>query len=413
MIPAHAAWTGLRHQRMIPSAEEVGEAAGVDEAAETGQHIAQTAAGGGTVTVSNVGSVSNTVERLSQNLHEVTTMSQEDSKATFTEDGNTNYLIASFTRLKVINYARLPDLVWRPIVTTGLFTPQSIAIDEDRGRLYIADPGAVKVVWYQLLAFDQRLLTDGRQHVAVVSMNARNIAVDLAGNLWVSGATTPVPPIEAVDAIWKQSRLNIEQASSTGLPIEPAPVWRSSWTNSNPYPLALDAFNIFYGNMAAGKEKGSVVKTTQEAPLTESADSLIPIADNVDSVFSVAVTPTLVFYGADNAIYGILKTKSTSSCGQDSSMCTVISEVAKKPTAMVWDGDGSIFLADNGNGAVYSFAAGSVSPHALEKVLDAADVWGLDMFRVSNDQSSARPEVQLRSSVLLVLVCLIAAFFVP
>jgi hypothetical protein len=380
----------------------------VEEAAEAGTDLAEDSANQVQSTDAN-DAVTNRLDRASQSLSRTISMSEEESKAYLTEDGNSNYVVASFPRLKVIQYVRLPDLTWRPLVTSGVFTPQSVAIDEERGRLYVADPGAVKVVWYQLLSFENKLLTDGRQHVAVVSMNARNIAVDLNGNLWISGATAPVPPAVAVDAIWKQSHLNIEQAVLSGNPIEPQPVWRSSWTNANPSPLGLDAFNIFFGNEGSGKEKGSVVQTTQEAPLTESTESLKAMADNVDTVYSVAVTPTLLFYAGDDAIYGVLKTKSTSSCGQDSSMCTVISTVAKKPTAMIWDGDGSIFVADNGNGAVYSFAAGSASPHALEKIMDAQDIWGLDVFRVSADQeqSAARRDATLRSSIWL-LLCLVS-----
>merc|ERR1719310_1142113 len=115
-------------------------------------------------------------------------------------DGETNYLIASFPELRAINYVRLPDMTWRPLVITGIMSPKSIVIDEERARMYVADTALAKIFWYQLIVLpDKTLISDGRQHVAVAAVNCRNIALDLQGELWFSGSSAPLPPVPSID----------------------------------------------------------------------------------------------------------------------------------------------------------------------------------------------------------------------
>lgn len=319
------------------------------------------------------------------------------------DDGATNYLIASFPKLRCVNYVRLPDLVWRPLVVSGVGAPAALVVDEERARLYIADGAVAKIVWYQLLSLPSgALITGGRQNVAVQAMGTRNLALDLAGNLWFSGKSLPPPPVPSTDAIWKQPWMTIDQSSISGTPIDPLPQWTNGHTQSTVSPLVLDAFNIYYGNDVEGKTKGSLVKASQSVPLADPKSGLSAMADNAEVTYSVAVTPTSLFYATDNAIYGVMKTKVGASCGATGSLCHVVTDLVKKPTSMLWDGDGTIYVADNGAGAIYSFASGSVSEHALDKIIDAGGVWGLDVFKVMKNQS-------LRAGVSL--LALITFFF--
>merc|ERR1719440_2156077 len=108
------------------------------------------------------------------------------------------------------------------------------------------------------------------------------------------------------------------------------------------------------------------------------------MADNKDETYSVVVTPTAVFYGIGGAIYGVLKTKSGGSCGATGELCAQITDLVKKPTGMIWNGDGTVYVADEGNGAIYEFASGSVSPHALTKVMDAGQVYGIGVYKTNS-----------------------------
>lgn len=305
-------------------------------------------------------------------------------KSMANDDSNTLYLIASFPELRVVNYVRLPDLVWRPLIAVGLTAPKAVVVDGDRMRVYVADAALAKISWYQLLALPSgQLISDGREHKAVQFMSVRNMALDLEGNLWFSGVSTPTPPMQPVDAVYKQPRLIIDQMALSGADIPPLAIWTSGVTQSTASPISLDAFNIYWGNDMDGSKKGSVVRAGQSGG---SASGLAPMADNSDTTYSIAVTPTAIFYGVDNAIYGVLKTKVGASCGSTGDLCKVVSDLVKKPTAMFWDGDGTVYVADNGAGAIYSFASGSVSPHALDKLIDAGQVWGLGVLNVVHDQ---------------------------
>merc|ERR1719198_525410 len=237
-------------------------------------------------------------------------------------------------------------------------------------------------------------------------MAVRNMALDLEGNLWFSGTSTPVPPIVPINAIWKQPLVVIDQGLLSGVPIDPLPQWTSQHTGSTASPLVLDAFNIYYGNDMDGQTKGSVVKAGQTVPTGDPSSGLVAMSDNAGTTYSIAVTPTALFYGADNAVYGVQKTKVGASCGATGDLCKVVTDLVKKPTAMLWDGDGSIYVADNGAGAIYSFASGSAGPHALDKIIDAGQVWGLDVLTVVKDSGAPRGASSAVLALLLVFSAL-------
>jgi len=107
------------------------------------------------------------------------------------------------------------------------------------------------------------------------------------------------------------------------------------------------------------------------------------LADNIERVTALALTPTYVFYAGDGNVYGVSRHKASGTCGQNRELCPAVlvqdgEEI--KPTAMLWDGDGTIYLADASLGAVLSFSAGSLSPHVMSKVADASGVWGLAYY---------------------------------
>eukprot|EP00438_Fugacium_kawagutii_P027857 Skav222290 [mRNA] locus=scaffold4688:35848:38700:- [translate_table: standard] len=74
------------------------------------------------------------------------------------------YLIASFPKDFKINYARLPDPTWRPLVVRNLTNPSVLAVDEQHKRLFVADQTANKIWWYQLQVVEPSkfLITDGQ-----------------------------------------------------------------------------------------------------------------------------------------------------------------------------------------------------------------------------------------------------------
>mmetsp|Transcript_52839 Transcript_52839/g.113191 ORF Transcript_52839/g.113191 Transcript_52839/m.113191 type:complete len:377 (+) Transcript_52839:178-1308(+) len=318
--------------------------------------------------------------------------------------GGGGYLIASFPSRHEVNYARLPEpLTWRPLVHSGLFEPKALCIDVENSRLFVADPTSERVYWYQLeVLADGRLLTDGRQRIAAHSVIARGLAVDGIGSLYIAGRSVGVPPnLPPMEAVFKQDAIAIATgAFATGsgdtAALPPPP---QLWTRMNtgaslalgatssasspelfePSGLALGAFDLFWGNAARGPGTGAVVKASMAPPANRPEDALEALADNVEGVISLVLTPNDVFYGASGGIYGVSQRKAGLGCGAESALCPLVA-ATPHPTGMVWDGDGTIYVADHGSGGVLSFPSGSKSLHSMRRVGEAGGIFSLALY---------------------------------
>mmetsp|Transcript_16933 Transcript_16933/g.31631 ORF Transcript_16933/g.31631 Transcript_16933/m.31631 type:complete len:364 (-) Transcript_16933:76-1167(-) len=301
-------------------------------------------------------------------------------------DGDSKWVVASIPPQRVVMYVHPPDTTWRPLVMSGLVSPKSIAIDKQRKRLYVVDTAVAKIYWYQLHAppDGKTLMTDGTQHLAVQGILARTIALGATGDLYFTGTTAPLPPDQPVDGVFLMDITTLANCEATGnYNVPPKQVWNKGITGSLPDALGLDAFNVWWGNQLDGDKKGSVVKASLTPPLVDPQQAITIKANNEATVYSLALTPTLVFYGAENAVHVIQKSKVGQDCGANG--CPLVSKTAQKPTAMVWDGDGTIFLADNEQGALFMFPSESRAGNVLEKFCDCADIFGMDVFEEPTD----------------------------
>lgn len=300
----------------------------------------------------------------------------------------TTFIVASFPEFKQVNYATTQEPIWRPLIAAGLLFPDTLCIDADNKRLYVADQSAGMVYWYQISTPGGRLVTDGQQHVAVRNVLARGLAVDNMGNLYVAGRSLAEPPLVPVDAIFKLNSISIATALSSGIEVPPTLIWTRNNTKIGgespqiyqPSGLAITPFNIFWGNAVRGQGTGTLVKAPLQPSPTSTQGSLSPLADNDDAVTSVVLTPRDVFFCAKGGVYGVPQTKIGADCGEGSSLCPL---VAKTPgaTAMAWDGDGTIFVADRAQGKVMSFPSGSIAQEKpVEPVAAAEGIWGLALL---------------------------------
>lgn len=303
------------------------------------------------------------------------------------------YIIGSFPGLRQVNYLKLPDLTWRPLLAVDLVNPQAIAVDKRNARLFVVDQPALKIYWYQLITLsDGRLISDGRQHVAVEGVEAKYVAVNDVGDLYFTGKLAAIPPMTSEQSVMKQDAI----ALATGLTTNPVSIWSVSMSGAEnarlyePSGLALDSFNVFWGNSVEGSTRGSVVRGSNPAPEVMPETHLNPMADNVNEVYSIALTALYVFYSGPGGIYGVPKSKVGASCGTDNAECRRVSATAQTPTSMVWDGDGTVYVADNGRSKVYSFAAGAIQNDiTMQPLVDANGIWGIDMLSITSAAVSA------------------------
>jgi sugar lactone lactonase YvrE len=95
------------------------------------------------------------------------------------------YLIISAPRLSKVVYMKVGDKgQTRPLVDSGLKSPQGLAIDQKRQKLYVTDPDSRKIFSYSLVFNNGVLLTDGKQTVAAQNVEARWVAVDGVGSIF-------------------------------------------------------------------------------------------------------------------------------------------------------------------------------------------------------------------------------------
>lgn len=300
------------------------------------------------------------------------------------------YFLASFPGFSSVNYVRLPDPTWRPLIL-GLISPTVVCTDQQNMRVFVADNPAGKVYWYQLKVLDgNTLVTAGPQRIAMNAFVARGLAVDSVGSLYAIGQASVLPPLTSTDALVKQDAVQIATSSTGVLPLDPIPVWTIDNTGapallSAAAPIALDAFNLYWGNQMEGTTRGVIVKGGKTVPGVDPVASLNPMANNVDSITSLALTPSAVFYGAPGAIYGVAKNKVGALCGTGGASCPLVSDAVQEPTGIVWDGDGTMYVADSGGGVLYSFASGSIGKHKLEKVVDASGIFDFDLIQIGAD----------------------------
>lgn len=291
-----------------------------------------------------------------------------------------------------MQYVNVPDWNWRPLVVTGLGEPKAIAVDHTNYRLFVADHAVPAIFWYQLQKLPNgKLITDGHQHLAVAEMKCHFMAVDNNGNLFYSGKWSPAMPQPSppLDAIFKHTAIQL----ATGDTVVGPQVWNRDNTGSTPKSytpgaLALDAFNLYWGNQESGRNHGAVVRAGQSAPEIQPETTVHQLADNTEQVFGIGLTTTFLFYGTPEGIYGVPKTKTTDVCTESS--CKLVSPLSTQATAMIWDGDGTMYVADHLLGKIYSFPSGSADKHNLEAQVDCPNVYGAAMLILSESKANCR-----------------------
>jgi hypothetical protein len=278
----------------------------------------------------------------------------------------------------IISAPRLSKVVWmklggegspkaQPLIEEGLRTPQGLAVDQKRKMLYVSDPDSKKIFAYFCKNKEGKLVTDGKQKVAAQNVESRWVAVDGAGNLFYS--------VERENLIQKVPADRLLRGDST-----PKTLYTGISVSqvSAPGGVAVDNFNIFWSNKAVGTVVGSVVKGMETPPDTNVAGSVRPIAKNAVKVYGVCLVNDNVFYTDHQFnIYGVKK------IGGD---ITTISNKLIKPRGITWDGDGTVFVADKGGNAVYSFPGNmeAITPQPLVKVVDFEDAFGVTVMSGAN-----------------------------
>jgi DNA-binding beta-propeller fold protein YncE len=254
----------------------------------------------------------------------------------------------------------------KTLIDAGLRHPQGIAVDHKRKRLYVADPDVQKIYSYQLVISDdgKTLMTDGRQQIASSNAESRWVTVDDLGNLFFSD--------EPRNLILKISAPKLLRGDH-----HPEVVYNGRLLHevSKPGGVAVDNFHLYWTNKHFGTQEGSLVAGLEHPSSSGSRNGLHLLSDNAVKSYGVCLALGNVYYTNDmHSLYGVKK--------EGGAKAVEITGDLDRPRGCAWDGDGTVFVADRGNNAVYSFAGNMDSLGATEvtKAFDAEDAFGLSVL---------------------------------
>lgn len=329
------------------------------------------------------------------------------------------WLLISSPMEKKICYTALKDFkasptgAVSPLIDAGLMNPQGIAVDKVGGHLYVADMDAGKIFRYQLAVKDGKLLTTGIQLTVVTGKIPRWVTVDMKQNLYYSepenGAVNKLDAgtiarlangeITADELVTRQEKE--EEALKTAeaqaalaklnvpptAPPDPKPEMLMLYQRGandhvvRPSGIATNGVNVYWGNEASGTSAGAVVAGDCDpvAPATstggdegEGAFSSVKLASNTNKVFGVCLTHSSVVYtDAARSVYGV---------GLSGGPVGTFTDQLEAPRGLVWDGDGTIYVADQAASAVLSFPSGKLGAAQMTRVTTLHDAFGLALL---------------------------------
>lgn len=241
--------------------------------------------------------------------------------------------------------------------------PMGVACDHSRHRLYVADPGKSAIMVGNLVVRNNRLRLKGVQEL-VSDVNVEWVAVNAVGTLFYTESSGNV--IWSLNSSAISARVGMD-TNSTNSTADPVALYTATDGTPVHTPQGV-ASNEFYVVWANSGNEDAVVQGREE---TDTA-SVSTLASGV--AYGVCLTSSRIFYTAEsNDVYSVDTT------GAD--LVTVTDEL-QSPRGCVYDGDGTVFVADHGDGKVYEFSGGSstLGARQLSLALEVTGAYGLTVY---------------------------------
>mmetsp|Transcript_71759 Transcript_71759/g.158695 ORF Transcript_71759/g.158695 Transcript_71759/m.158695 type:complete len:423 (+) Transcript_71759:187-1455(+) len=330
------------------------------------------------------------------------------------------FLIVSSPTERKIVYTQLKNFKTNTgrtyaLVDAGLKEPCGIAFDRRSGGLYVADRQAKAIYRYRITVKKEAgldpngdpqwsLATDGIQLPVLQDTQVEWVTVDVNGDVFYSDKGSKSInriPVFVIDALahGDQQRAMSLAAEARKLFFKKAP---SATVVTSPYALpiylgsinphvtvpaglASDGMRLYWANSESGRESGAVAmgEVDPHVPANLPAGVQRPpfpsfaVANNTNKGFGVAKSANMVFFSSSDqgrgVVYGVMDGE-----------YPVLAEFATglmSPRGLAWDGDQTLFVADEAGDTVYSFPVGRMTGDApLAKSAQLRGAFGVAIF---------------------------------
>eukprot|EP00438_Fugacium_kawagutii_P032136 Skav231554 [mRNA] locus=scaffold481:36668:38059:- [translate_table: standard] len=160
---------------------------------------------------------------------------------------------------------------------------------------------------------------------------------------------------------------------------------------ATPAGVVSDAVQVYWANQDHGLERGSV----GTAFVKGSAPSG-KLTTLTASSFGIAATASAVLFSNGAGVYGVPKFGGGNA--------TALNEGFILSRGLVWDGSGTVFVADEGASTVYAMPCGVLAEQPLQPVLQMHGVFGLALVQPSDPLSRSSSQLlSVTVSTIMVL----------
>lgn len=341
------------------------------------------------------------------------------------------FLIVSSPRMKKIVYTELVNfksLAGRAyaLVDSGLDDPRGIAVDPTRGNLYIADRGLGKILRYRLVVEDsgglRSLSTDGIQLCVMQGVRVEWVDVDdTSGDLLytdsLSMTVNRIPndvverlsegqfPAGSITVVSERQQeadsLQLQQELADGVvatgPIDGAAVAPHAYSLyegggnphvSSPAGIVSDGVRLYWVNQRDGLVSGTVVKGEVHPRLAPQAGgssrpplfATTPLVNTSSSAFGITKSGNMIYFtGNSTAGSGFIQ-----GVTEHGTVVPFATDLIQ-PRGLVWDGDNTIYVADEASDLVLSLPAGVLGANAPKTMSVLVDgPFGVAIFKDSD-----------------------------
>lgn len=352
------------------------------------------------------------------------------------------------TYAKLKNFKAIRGLTF-PLVSSGLDSPRGLAYDETRQALYVADYGAQKIYRYRVYARNQdaedvqsfanmELVSDGVRITILQGVPVSWLAVDQAGDVFYSDPASqavgkiPYATVQSLVAgvyhagdlsflsemeLVKQAAASLDPGAVPNVPPDIAPadstpaLLDTSQTAADDPPqvstvvhqiyegahnyhvespggLVTNGSHIFWTNTNNGTLNGSVVRGLMDPRLPVGSrinDTFVALAlsNDTEQAFGIVKTKSLVVFSSqtdrNGNIYGL---------SEETGQVVALTSRLAKPRGLAWDGDQTVFVADQSKDGVWSIPVGRLAGNLpLSEAVSMKGAYGVAVLTVHLDHS--------------------------